>query len=553
MRVAWSRAAGWRRYREIASILAQHGFVMVMDSLGLSRHLSIKQRWLRARVPEDDANWAERLGLVLAAMGPTFVKLGQLASLRSDILPLRLVKALEKLQSDVPPFGFDVLVQTLETAWGRPMADVLLYINPEPLAAASLGQVHQGRLLTGQAVVIKVRRPHVVEQTESDLAILKRLGELAERRTEWARQYQVSTLVAELSRTLRQERNFSVEAHYTERAFKQYDGQRGMRIPQVLWEWTRPEVLVLEEVTGTKINEWKSSRLAPSQLAEKFVGALYYQIFVKGFFHADPHPGNIHVNDRGQVIFLDWGLVGNFTPDMRKKSVDLIIGLSFGKSSRVVESLLALGVIEGQVDRHALLQDVDRLRRRYYEVELEQFNLGQALSDILALAQTYQIRIPPEYTLLAKTAVTVDGVVRRLDPHASLVNLGKPHALELLWQRIAPGWWAPDAAETVMEWAEVASRLPSQVDRALSTLSQGEFRIVLEHKNLDKVLQHWERLINRLALTFLLAALVVGTGLVVHRDQLDALTHFPLGEYAFIATLAIGLWVVVGAMRRGKL
>ncbi|MCL5971023.1 MAG: AarF/UbiB family protein, partial [Firmicutes bacterium] len=143
MRGPWPRAAGWRRYREIATILAQHGFVMVMDSLGLSRHLSIKQRWLRARVPEDDANWAERLGLVLAAMGPTFVKLGQLASLRSDILPQRLVTALEKLQSDVPPFGFDVLVQTLEAAWGRPMADVLLYINPEPLAAASLGQVHQ--------------------------------------------------------------------------------------------------------------------------------------------------------------------------------------------------------------------------------------------------------------------------------------------------------------------------------------------------------------------------------------------------------------------------
>jgi ubiquinone biosynthesis protein len=199
------------------------------------------------------------------------------------------------------------------------------------------------------------------------------------------------------------------------------------------------------------------------------------------------------------------------------------------------------------------LQDVDRLRRRYYEVELEQFNLGQALSDILALAQTYQIRIPREYTLLAKTAVTVDGVVRKLDPHASLVNLGKPHAFELLWQRLAPGWWVPDAAETVMEWADVATRLPSQVDRALNTLSQGEFRIILEHKTLDKVLQHWERLVNRLALSFLLASLIVGTGLVVHRNQLDALTHFPLGEYAFIATLAMGLWVVVGAMRRGKL
>ncbi len=552
----WPRAAHWRRYRQIAGILAQHGFVMVIDALGLSGHLSFKQRWLHNRVPDDDADWAERLGLVLAAMGPTYVKLGQLASLRADVLPVRLIAALEKLQNDVPPFGLDEVVYILEKAWERPIADVLAYINPEPLAAASLGQVHQGRLMNGQAVVIKVRRPHVVEQTESDLAILKSLGDLAERRTQWARQYQVTTLIAELSKTLREERDFSVEAKYTERAHKQYNGRRDMRIPRVLWDWTRPEVLVLEELVGIKISELEGIGelgLSRHRVSEKFIGAVYYQVFVNGFFHADPHPGNIHLDAQGHIIFLDWGLVGSFTPDMRRRSVELIVGLSMGRASQVVDALLKLGVVQGNIDRHCLLQDVDRLRRRYYETELEEFNLGQALSDLLGLANTYRIRIPPEYTLLAKTAVTVDGVVRKLDPHASLVNLGKPHAMELLLNRLDPSWWGPELADSVLDWVDIAGRLPNGVDQVLATLGRGEIRIVLEHKNLDKVLSHWERLINRLALSLLLAALIVGTGLVVHRSQLDNLAHFPLGEYAFVAVIAMGLWIVVGAMRRGKL
>lgn len=554
--ISWPWHSPWRRYREIARILAQHGFIMVIDKMGLSRHLSLKQRWHPSRVPDDDADWSERLGLVLAALGPTYVKLGQLASTRTDLLPEKLIRALERLQSDVPPFEFTEVVRILEAAWQRPWAEVLGYINPKPLAAASLGQVHEARLLNGDKVVVKVRRPDVVAKTEADLRILKGLGEIAQRRTEWASQYQLPTLIAELSRTLREELNFSQEAKYTDRAWKAYNGRRHMRVPRVMWEWTKPDVLVVEELSGIKITEFGNQSMRTSEskpMAERFVGAVYYQIFIQGFFHADPHPGNVHVDEHGRVMFLDWGLVGMLSPDMRRHSVSLILGLSQGRPTRIVDALLDLGVVDGNVDRGPLIQDVEQLRRRYYERELDDFNLGQAFGDLLALAKNHRIRIPPEYALLAKTAMTVDGVVRHIDPHTSLVELGKKFGPELLANRLQPQAWGPELMDTLWEWSRAASALPGEINQALATISRGEVRIVLEHKNLDKVLGHWERLVNRVALSFLLAALIIGSGLVVHRDHLDHMARFPFGEYAFIAASLMGLWVIIGAMRRGKL
>lgn len=554
--ISWPWRSPWRRYREIAQVLAQHGFIMAIDKIGLSRHLSLKQRWQHSRIPDDDADWAERLGLVLAALGPTYVKLGQLASTRTDLLPEKLVRALERLQSDVPAFEFNEVVRILESAWKCPLAEVLGYINPKPLAAASLGQVHEGRLLNGDKVVVKVRRPNVVSQTESDLKILRGLGDLAQRRTEWATQYQLPTLIAELSRTLREELNFIQEAKYTDRAWQAYNGRRHMQVPRVIWEWTRPDVLVMEQLSGIKITEYEDQRasaVGAKDLAERFVGAVYYQIFIQGFFHADPHPGNVHVDGDGHVMFLDWGLVGLLSTEMRRHSVSLILGLSQGRPTRIVEALLNLGVVEGNVDRGPFIQDVEQLRRRYYERELDDFNLGQAFGDLLALAKNHRIRIPPEYALLAKTAMTVDGIVRHIDPHASLVELGKKFGPELLVSRLEPQAWVPGIMDTLQDWSRAASALPGEINQALATISRGEVRIVLEHKNLDKVLGHWERLVNRVALSFLLAALIIGSGLVVHRDHLDHMARFPFGEYAFIAASLMGLWVIIGAMRRGKL
>lgn len=545
----------WRRYRELAEVLARYGLGMALEGLGLLSHLPLRRRLLAARGSGPVLAWVERIPRLLSDLGPTYVKLGQLASTRSDILPEEVVRALEHLQDDVPPFATQEVISRLEAAWGRPLTRVLAWFNPQPLAAASIGQVHQGTLWDGRRVVVKVRRPRIVEKSAADFNILRHLADVAERRTDWGAQYQVKSLVEELIRTMRDELDFLVEARNTDKAHKAL-GPRGVRVPEVIWELTRSDVLVLEEISGVKISdraELLTLAMDPRNLAHRYVQALYQQIFVDGFFHADPHPGNVHVDAKGHLIFLDWGLVGILSPEMRAHSVDLVLGLAQGRSARVVDGLMGLGAVPGRVQKSALLQDVDRLRHRYYEANLDEFRLGDALTDLFHVARAHHIRIPAEYTLLARAAVSADGVVRRLNPGVSLVELGKPLAQKLLLEQVKPRNWGPALADYTKDAVEALAHLPLELTGALATLSQGEIRIVLEHKNIDKILQHWEQLINRVALSFLLAALIIATGMVVHRDKISQMARFPLGEYAFIGATALAAWIIVGAVRRGKL
>ncbi|SMC07411.1 ubiquinone biosynthesis protein [Sulfobacillus thermosulfidooxidans DSM 9293] len=545
----------WHRTREIAEVLARHGFVMVLDRLGLSRYLSWSTRLLGKFQPKTGANWPERIPLVLADLGPTYIKLGQLASTRPDLLPDSLIDALSHLQDDVPPFGFEEVRQIIENAWGVPIVDVLEYLDPVPLAAASIGQVHQGILKDGRHVVVKVRRPGIVQRSESDFAILQSLADLAEKRTEWAKQYDLGHVMRELIAALRNELDFSMEAHYTALAHKTYHAKDYL-VPEPILSLTHPDVLVLEELQGVKISDTVILRqmgLDLKDIAERYIRAIYGQVFVAGLFHADPHPGNVHVTPKGDLIFLDWGLVGMFSPTMRKRSLDLVIGLTQGQSDKVVDALLTMGVAPPNINTQSLYYDVEVLRRRYYDTDLRNFRIGQAIADLLHVAKKYHIKIPSEYTLLARTAVIADGVVRQLDDQLSLVEIGRKLSPQLIWTRFNPSDWGNHLLDAMKDWVELGSGLPQGLRQVMTTLSQGEFRIILEDNNLEKILSHWEKLMNRIALSMLLAALILGTALVVHQDHLQQIAHIPIVDLTFFAAAAIAVWVFVEAVIKKRL
>lgn len=545
----------WRRYREMAEVLARHGFFMVLDGLGLSAYLPVRMRMWAARSPARTASWSARIKMVLMELGPTYVKLGQLASMRPDMLPPALAEALEQLQDEVAPFPFAQVVEVVERAWGMPVASALAFLDPEPLAAASIGQVHRGRLIDGRAVVVKVRRPGIVEQAEADFGILLRLAEVAERRTGWGTRYAIRRLAEDLIEALRTELDFLMEAGHTDTARRQADPQR-VRVPEVIWPLTRSDVLVLEEISGVRITDrgaLEQHGLDPRRIAGELVHVLYRQIFVQGFFHADPHPGNVHVDAAGRLVMLDWGLVGVLTPIMRRRAGDLIMGLIQGNSEHVVEALLNLGVGGAEVSRADLQWDVERLRRRYYDAPVGRFSMGEALGDLIALAHKYSLRVAVEYALLAKTAVTVDGVVRRLDPDVSLMRLSRPFLGEIIRDRLNPESWLPEAGEAVRDWGRLAARLPAEIGSALEAVRAARLSVMFEHRHIDRILGQWERFVNRAVVGLMLGALILGAALVVHRDQLDKMVAFPFGEYVFWASLGAGAWMVASAVIRRKL
>lgn len=551
----WRRGS-WSRLKEIAEVLAHHGLLFFADSLGLSWYLGLGKRLRAQSLPTMDANWPERVRLVLADLGPTYVKLGQLASIRPDVLPDPLVRSLEHLQDDVPPFPYEVAVDIVERAWGRPLFQVVQRFGKEPMAAASIGQVYEAQLYDGRRVVVKIRRPDIVERSESDFRILKIVAERAEKRSEWARQNGLTNLVDELVSTMRDELDFTVEAQNTEAAGRQVMNSATVLVPRVIWGLTHQNVLVLQSLGGIKINNVRALAemgIDRERTARHFIHALYQQIFLRGFFHADPHPGNVHVDAAGRLIFLDWGMVGLLSQDLRRRSSQLVMGLVQGRSDSVAEALMAVGSVTGHVDRRALTRDIDRLRHRYYESTLKDFALGQALGDLFHVAERHHMRVPSEYLLMAKTAVTADGVVRALDPDFSLVEMGKPLALELLWSRVNPGNWVGEAASQAVGIGARLARIPEELEGALHTLSRGEIRIVLEHQNIDRILGHWAKLADHLAFTFLLGSILLGTALVVHPSHLDHLAGLPLPEYAFLVIGAVALWVLVRAFVKKRL
>lgn len=531
-----------------------HGFLWAVSSMGLARYLSLRQRMVGSRASQ--VAWPERIRLALIDLGPTYVKLGQLASTRADVFPPELIRALERLQDDIPAVSFENITALLEGSWQSPIVSHLTWLDPEPLATASIGQVHRATLKDDTPVVVKVRRPNIMEQAQGDFDILESLADLAERRFDWAKKYAIKNTMRQLVRTLRDELDFLTEANNTQRAKRLFLGHTGVLIPEVIWELTRSDILVMSEERGLKINDvvgWGEFHWDRRELARRFIELWYQQIFIYGFFQADPHPGNVHVDGEGHFIVLDWGLVGTLTDSLRRQAVELIMGMTEGRERRVVDALLSLGAVDGSVDRKGMTYDVERLRRKYYEGNLRDFNLGEALTDLLAVAGKYQIRVPFEFTLLAKTAVTLDGVVRHIDPDISLVELGKPFAWQLLWHQMNPENWVPSAIENAQQWVRALRDMPTEMHQALRTLSQGEIHIVLEHKNIDKILDHWEKLINRVALSVLLSALIIGTGLVVHPTMLDQMAGFSVAEYAFLGSVLLGMWVIIGAIRRKKI
>ncbi len=529
----------------------RHGLGQLASSLGLARWLSLGARW-GGRSSAAASDWEDRVPWVLADLGATFIKLGQVASTRTDLLSPRLVAALERLQDQVPPIPLADVHTVLERAWGTdPLA--VLWLDPTVMASASLAQVHGGRLPDGRAVVVKVRRPGLLATAQVDCEIVAQLAAAAEARIPAARQYGLAGLVGELVQAFLAELDFTREANNTQEAARRAPADGTVRIPEVVWELTRPDVLVMTRLNGVKVSdpaELAAAGQDPHEVARRLVHTLYREIFVDGFFHADPHPGNVHVDQDGQLILLDWGMVGRLSPAMREHSADLLLGMARGHSAQVVRALLQLGVVEGAINRAALAQDVDRLRRRYYESSLAEFELGQALTDVLALAARHRVRIPHEYALLAKAAVTLDGLVRRLDPSASLVDLGRPLMAQLLAARFGPRAVAAHLEDNLLQWLSVADALPYSLERLMERIDEGCLKIELEPTNLERLMKHWEKLVNRLALSLLASALVVGTALVTHRSRLDRLVGMPVGEYAFLVSLAVATGVIVLSVRR---
>jgi len=539
------------RYREVGAILIKHGFGFIFDwftRMRLKSNNKIKKT--------DDILYSRpiRLRMALEELGPTFVKLGQLISTRPEFMGPEYIKELEKLQNNVPPFAYEVLVSILEEQ-GLDLDNDFRYFNTQPLAAGSIAQVHEAVLKNGKEVVLKVQRPGIEKTVEEDLEILRAISLMLEKRTSWGRLYKVSDIVDELGDALRNEMDFRKEAQNMDIFYENFKNDQTVLIPQVIWDYSSTKVLCMEQIRGIKISDFislKKMNYNTEKIASNLIGALFRQVYEHGFFHADPHPGNIAIYEGEKIVLYDFGQVGRIDEVTKEKGMSLVISMMRYDTNGVTRALLSLGLGSQHVNKEELRRDVSRLQQKYYGLPLSEINYGVALSELIQLSIKYQMRIPAELSLIGKMLMTIESIVSQLDPQLSIINIAEPYGKRIMRKRMSSHRLKHDFEDLFIDYASFLKTFPRELDNILKIIEEGELKVKMEHSNLRKLTTKVDIVTNRISLAIIIASLIVGTSLIVDKTSSNIFAHIPLVELGFITAMILGLFLIYSIIKSGK-
>ncbi len=505
------------RYREIAQVLVRHGFGYLVEQLGLVSLLSLPRRAVLRVPPPRPVGTAARLREALIALGPTFVKLGQALSTRPDLLPPEFVTELSKLQDTVPPFPSAQAIELIEASLGRPVDTLFARFDREPLAAASLGQVHAAALPDGTEVVVKVQRPDIAGRIHTDLAILADLAALAQERLALAARYNFVELAWEFSATIRAELDYRREARNAERFRTVFAANAFMHVPKVYWEYTDARVLTSERLYGPKINDLAALEAAGIdriRLAHNSMQLILQEIFSYGFFHSDPHPGNFFALPGEVLGVVDFGQVGNLDRDTTQGLLLLLASLVDRDNEGALRALERLGVLARRDVTPELRRDLERFTESFVDRPLSDISAQETIEDLLALLRRHHIRLPGPLALLLKALMMMEGVGLQLDPNLDVFGIARPYVQHAIAEQFSPAALGAQATRTARHFGQLALELPQQLSDALARLVDGELRVQTREEELRRVAGALIGAANRVAVALVLAALILGMGMV---------------------------------------
>ena len=527
------------RYRQILASLVKYGYQDVVSALHLEGLVRPFERAaLGDDVPPHDR--ARRLRMVCEDLGPTFVKLGQLLSTRPDLLPEAYTTELAALRDDVRPFPFAEAEAILIEEYGRPPAEVFARLDPVPVASASISQVHRAVLHDGRAVALKIRRPGIDKVVHADLEIVKNLAQLAERRLPFLAPYAPVALAREFERTLKRELDFNVERRTMERCQAQFVNEPTAHIPFVVPEYSSARVLAMEFIAGVGVDDLSGLRgqgIDPAVVAVRGARILLTQIFQYGFFHADPHPGNLRVLPGGVLAPLDYGMFGQLDARTRERIADLLSGLRAQDTDRVLRALDSLEIRGDHVDSRALRRDAAELVASYSDLTLDTIDLGVLLRELIAFIRIHHLHIPPDLVLLIRSLVTIEGVGRALDPHFDIAAELVPFLRNLTLRRYSPRRLLGNTVRTAEDLQRIATLLPDVLGQSLESIKRGELTVHFDLEHFDAFVRQLVRASNLLAGGLVFVGLIVASALVL-RSGPETLAYA-----GFTLAMLTGAWL----------
>ncbi|MBW6510213.1 MAG: ubiquinone biosynthesis protein UbiB [Desulfuromonadales bacterium] len=545
------------RLHAIASILIRYGFSDMVRRLGMANVLERGGKMLHWQEAGELARLEPpaRVRRALEEMGPTFIKLGQILATRMDLFSPEWIAEFEKMQDRAPAVPFTEIRQQLLEDLGAAPEEVFAELVPEPLAAGSIAQVHRARLRNGEDVIIKVRRPGIRPIVEADLRLLQRLAKIVEAESPEMSRFRPREVVRQFTLSLRRELNLAMECRNSERIGRNFSDNSEIVIPKVYWKWTGERMNVQEAVNGIPgrdLEAVEQAGLDRKILARRGARAVLKMILEDGFFHADPHQGNIFYLLENRIAIIDFGMVGRLSADRRRQVVDLLHGLVERESDRVVEVLLDWAGA-ANIDQDSLRLEIDGLVDQYHGVPLKELNISTILSDLTTLLRDYHLALPPDLTLMTKSLITLEGMGRQLDPDFDMVTEFSPFLRRALLARSAPDALVKKGWQAVTDGLDILTGLPQDLRHLLRSARSGKLQVHVDVTRLERFGHQLDRATSRLTMGVVIAALIIGSSIVMTVDRGPVCFGFPLlGLLGFLSAAVAGVWLLISIRRSGK-
>jgi len=504
-----SRRENLVRFSQIGRVLVRHGFGFVFD---VRRGRREKRGIEELLAP----NFGVRLRRTLEDLGPTFVKFGQLLSTRSDVIPEGILVELQRLQDTAAPIPLEAAQAVIERELGAPVGKVFDSLDPAPLGSASIGQVYEARLHGGERVAVKVQRPDAQRRVDADLALMRDLAALLDARFGNRIFIDVKELVAEFEGVIRRELDYEAEAQNARRFAINFAGTP-VKTPRIYTELSTRRVLTMEFIEGTRFHDLRPLLLPPAErrrVATMGAEAIFKMAFEDGFFHGDPHPGNLILTPQGELALLDFGMVGFMSRGDVEALSRLFIAVIQRDAAAVLRGLEGLGVRYAPEVRGPLVQELREFLYKYSGLSVGEVTLGQALSELISLVRRYRLSMPPVFPLLTKALVIAEALARSIDPTINVYEIAQPYARRLLLERYEPGFILERSQERALEYARYLEEFPEQVRQLLTELEDGELEVKLNNRGLDELMGEVDVLANRLVFAVVTGGLLIGSSLI---------------------------------------
>lgn len=546
-----------KRYRNILGIMLKYGFGHIVEKLNIEYYFEYGERIFfgkgEVNHEKQKLKGPERLRLVFEELGPTFIKFGQILSTRADMLPIDYIKELEKLQDGVEPVDFAYIEKIIEESYGKPKEEVFKYVAEKSLGSASIAQVHRAILKSGEEIVLKVKKPGIDHIIELDTAILYNIAMIIEKRIPELEYYNPVKIVNEFSATIRRELDFTREGRNNDIVRTNFRAEKDFIVPKIYWEYTTKNILAMEYILGETLSEFmeKSDKNSRKDFATRGANIFLKQILEDGFFHADPHPGNIFIVNKKEIAFIDYGMVGILDEESQENLAEILAGVVLRDSEKILAGFEKFGSLPDELNRKALKAEINELLDKYYNVTLKNINIGKLMDELYQVVIRHKIYIPATFFLVGKTLMTIDGIARTLYPDFDMAEISKPFVKKLLLRRFSPEKLFNKFKSVFEMYKKIGENIPIDISQLLNKIKKDKLQIEIRSRDITDFGRTIDRVINRLSASIIIAGILIGSSMLINSQvgyKIQGYSIIGISGYIFAA--AFGIFLVIDIMRK---